>query len=358
MSGHDRPSRSRETRLALLLIGVAVLAAVLWPIGMRLLVNKRHAELATAERVEYERARARWLREASAASWWTYCQAQWGERFDLPDTPQAVAWQRALGVNGYYHEGADRRSLRLYRCSAEGVSKGPRVRHPLLQSLPLERSESTAVIDPLVWVSALAALPDASDDATTPVLAIELLRHPVEGRPLRRNWSLDGGERGPAPTPRVDTEGEAFALLLDELPLPVDAEQRPPLLELLPTRRWIEVPNDAIDVVAAAALPGSRIVELRIEPDRIHAQIGGQIPDFDDDTPAPFGALEFDEYGIAVRDWWYPYHDSGAGCEQGLYPDELKSRLAELGNPTAASMLWYSCSPAESDTVVGHWHVR
>lgn len=357
MSRHQLPSRPWLTRLAFLLIGFAFVATVLWPIGMHLLTDKRHAELARSERLEYERARLLWLREASAASWWSYCQTQWHERYELPASPQAVAWRRAQGVHGYYREGADQRSLRLYRCSADGVSRGPRVRHPLLHALPLEQPES-ATVDPMIWLSALAALPDSDGATATPVLAIELLRHPVEGHALRRTWSLGGVERGPSAGPRVQREGEDFALLLDDIPLPVEAAQRPPPLQFLPARRWTEAPTEAIDVVAAAALPGSRIVELKIEPDRIQAQIGGQIPAFDGNPPAPFGALEFDEYGIAARDWWYPYQESGFGCDQGLLPDDLKRSLSQLDSRTGATMLWYSCSPAYSDTVIGQWHAQ
>jgi hypothetical protein len=343
-------------RFAVWFVRLALVIAVIWPLNQHWQAQRQRAELAVAEQHEYEIARQRWLIDASAASWWTYCQAQWHERLALSHQPQAIAWQRGKGVHGYYYEGADRHSLRLYRCSADGVSKGPRVRHPLLQLLPLEQVEEASADEYSAWTSALAALPDAAVDSSGEV-AIELLRHPVDGRPLRRSWSLGGVEHDPAAVPQVSKDGEPFALLLDELPLPLAAELKPPQLAFLQRRRWTEVPDEAIDVVAAAALPGSRIVELTIEPDRIQAQIGGQIPAFDGDPPAPFGALEFDEYGIAERDWWYPYQESGFGCAEGVEAAELKRRLGQLTDRVGAFKLWYSCSPAYSDGHTGQWHV-
>jgi hypothetical protein len=343
-------------RFAVWFVRLALVVAVIWPLNQYWQAKRQRAELAAAEQREYDIARRRWLIDASAASWWTYCQAQWHERLALSHQPQGIAWQRSKGVHGYYYEGADRLSLRLYRCTAEGVSKGPRVRHPLVHALPLERDEALTPDDYTAWFGALADLPDDSA-ATDAVMAIELLRHPVDGRPLRRRWSHGGVEHDPAVVPQVSNDGEPFALLLDELPMQLAAELKPPQLAFLQRRRWTEVPDEAIDVVAAAALPGSRIVELTIEPDRIQAQIGGQIPAFDGDPPAPFGALEFDEYGVAERDWWYPYQESGFGCAEGLAPAELKRRLGQLTDRVGVSRLWYSCSPAYSDGHTGQWHV-
>jgi hypothetical protein len=353
---HRLVERPWLTRLAFALIAFAFVATVLWPISMHLLAD-RHAGARIADALrEREDARLRWLLSASAATWWAHCETAWHKRFELPEQPQAIAWRRGQGVHGYYFEGADRRSLRQYRCTPYGVAKGPRAHHPLRQALPAERAEEAPPVDYHGWMSALDALPDVSGSEGVTEVAIELLRHPIDGRALRRSWSIGGVERGPTAGPRVHSEDEVFALLLDELPLPVAAELRPPPLEYLQARRWTEVPLEAIEVVAAAAPPGSKIVELKIEPDRIHAQIGGQIPAFDGDPPAPFGALDFDEYGIATRDWWYPYRESGFGCDDGLAPEELRRSLIESGGTAGAHMLWYSCSPAYSDTVTGQWH--
>ncbi len=344
------------TRLAALLIGFALVATVLGPIGMRMLADRQRDAVAATEFHEQQRARMNSLREAGAASWLTYCQSQWSKQFDLTAQPQAVGWLRTQGVWGYYYEGADRRSLRLYSCSANGVAKGPRVSHPLVHALPLEREEEAPQEDYFGWMDALDALPDAAHSEGRGEVAIELLRHPVDGSVLRRTWSIGGAEHGPTAGPRVHSEGEPFALLLERVPLQVATELRPPPLESLQSRRWTEVPLEAIDIVAAHALPGSKIVEVKIEPDRIHAQIGGQIPAFDGHPPAPFGALDFDEYGIADRTWWYPYRESGFGCAEGLTPDELRRSLSEFSGRAGANMLWYSCSPAYSDTVTGQWH--
>ncbi len=354
---HRLVERPWLTRLAFALIGFAFVATVLWPIGMHLLADRQAGERIADELRKREGARLRALLNASAATWWAHCQSEWHKRFDLPEQPQAIAWRRGQGVHGYYFEGADRRSLRQYRCTPYGVAKGPRVHHPLLRALPVERAEEAPPADYLAWISALDALPNVSGSEPMTEVAIELLRHPIDDRALRRSWSIGGVERGPSGAgPRVYSEDEAFALLLDELPLPVVAELHPPRLEFLPTKRWTEVPMEAIDVVTAAALPGSRIVELKIESDRIKAQIGGQIPAFDGDPPAPFGAMEFDEHGIASREWWYPYRESGFGCDEGLSPAELKQSLKALTGVSGASMLWYSCSPAYSDTITGQWH--
>jgi len=62
---------------------------------------------------------------------------------------------------------------------------------------------------------------------------------------------------------------------------------------------------------------GAKVMKVRIEEAEIEVTIEGPIPAFDDNPPAPSGDMEYDEYGVADRSWWYPRPVFPGDCGRG-----------------------------------------
>ena len=129
---------------------------------------------------------------------------------------------------------------------------------------------------------------------------------------------------------------------------------------VLPRHRWANQADAAFALIEKALPPGAGISEITLSDDQIELRIESPTPAFDGKPPAPYGDQEFDEYGVADRDWWYPRTDPSFGCEKGLPLAEVRAEYAaaraRLGT-SSLSQAWYSCSPAYSDGHHGAWHL-
>lgn len=281
------------------------------------------------------------------------CRGAWGS--DLSYEPAALAWTRE-GVDAYFVQGSDTASLRQLRCGADGVTRGPRVAHPLAGSLPAEAPAAAADGPDLgEWLRAVeqaSARTLGADEA-----AFELLRHPLTGAVLSRTWR--GRPEGVEAT--LDpADAPPFPLLAVSGGFRPSAPAAAPALRPLRRFRFTAETDAAFDLVARA-LPGrARISELRLQPDGIELRIEWPTLAFDGDPPAPYGDREFDEYGIPDMGFWYPRTEASFGCATGAPLASVRASFAEaaarLGGQ-ALAWAWYSCSPAYSDGRTGVWHL-
>jgi len=283
------------------------------------------------------------------------CRAGWREVLGLYHEPVALAWTRR-GLDGYFLVGSAHDSLRQVRCDAQGVSRGPRVRHPLQDRLPAEAPAESEPTAAEAWQLALAQLSARPLDQAD--LALELLAHPLAGAALQRRWREgQGGARAtvqPADAP-------AFSLLVAAPQFRPAEDEMPPPLQALPRQHWLAQADAAFDVVAHALPAGARIAELTLSEDEIELSIASPTPAFEGKPKAPYGDKKFDEYGIADMDWWYPREIPGFGCPAGQPLALVRAAFAEArarfaGRPLASA--WFSCSTAYSDGRNGVWHLQ
>lgn len=277
------------------------------------------------------------------------CREGWRENLGLYQEPVALAWTRQ-GVDGYFFDGADGNSLRQVRCDAVGVSRGPRVAHPLHALLPAEAPIATDDADES-WRLALGA---TSRTFAEGELAFELLRHPLTGQVLSRQW-------------RAAPEGAVARLLPTDAPvfplLPAAPGFQPasPLPGLAPLRRrdWTVEADAAFDLLARELPRNALVSEITLTPDEIEVQITHPTAAFDGKPPAPFGEREFDEYGVADSSWWYPREIPGFGCAIGRPLDVVRADFVQRRAQRGPQLLraWYSCSPAYSNKHDGAWHM-
>jgi hypothetical protein len=265
--------------------------------------------------------------------------------------PVALAWTRR-GVTAFFLQGTDQNSLRVVRCDASGVSRGPRVSHPLHEQLPAEappKDEQEA--SGSAWLRAVSEASSRSLDASES--AFELVQHPVTGRVLSRRWRA-GAEGATATLEPADAP--AFALLIEAGQLqPVGA--RLPALQALKRRDWTVETERAFALLAKAMPKGARISELRFEPDEIEVRIQHPTPRGENEPKAPYGDQSFDEYGIADSDWWYPRDEASFGCAAGVPLETAHLQFLNAHRGERLAWAWFSCSTAYSNGHDGVWHL-
>lgn len=280
------------------------------------------------------------------------CRGEWAE---LGHEPAALAWTRR-GIDAYFVQGSDTASLRQLRCGADGVTRGPRVAHPLAALLPAE-APAAAPDGPdlgewLRSVEQASARSLGADEA-----AFELLRHPLTGAVLSRRWRARPESFEPTLDP---ADGPRFPFLAVSGGFQPPPAAAAPALSPLRRFRWTAETDAAFELVARS-LPGrARVSELRLEPDRINLRIEWPTKAFEGDPPAPYGDREFDEYGIPDMGFWYPRTEASFGCATGAPLASVRASFAEAAARLGGAPLswaWYSCSPAYSDGRTGVWHL-
>ena len=282
------------------------------------------------------------------------CRDAWSTELQMSQRPVALAWTWTT-LDGYLLDGIDSSSWRRLSCSANGVQRGPRVARPLLESMPAEATPGLDAAADDNWQLALHALSRAPLGPGE--LAVELLPEPRTGVVLSRRWrGVEGGAK-----PYLEpADAPPFPALIADPGFAYAPGTAPPPLRTLPRHRWARQADAAFALIEKALPPGAGIVEITLSDDQIELRIESPTPSFEGQPPAPYGDQEFDEYGIADRDWWYPRTDPSFGCEKGQPLAEVRSEFAtaraRLGT-SALSQAWYSCSPAYSDGHHGVWHL-
>jgi hypothetical protein len=310
----------------------------------------RLEQQAAAQKAE-ESARASLFARGQLGEMVDLCQKGWVNIGFSYQEPVALAWTRR-GVTAYFYQGGDGNSLRIVRCDASGVSRGPRVSHPLHEQLPAEappRDEQEA--SGSAWLHAVSEASSRSLDASE--AAFELLLHPVTGRVLSRSWRA-GAEGASATVEPADAP--AFALLVEAAQLqPVGA--RLPALQALKRRDWTVETEPAFAFLAKALPKGARISELRFEPDEIEVRIQHPTARGENEPNAPYGDKSFDEYGIADSDWWYPRDEASFGCAAGVPLETVHLQFLNAHRGERLAWAWFSCSTAFSNGHDGVWHL-
>lgn len=324
-------------------------------------VYREREQGASAWRAEQAEQRARVAARRAALSSGRFatvlelCRQGWRDELGLHHEPAALAWT-PHGLDGYFLEGSDRDSLRQVRCAAQGVSRGPRVRHPLQQKLPAEAPTDTEAAADEAWHLALAEWSARPFDPAD--LAVELLAHPLGGAALRRRWR--NGPDGALATVEP-ADAPPFPLLV-ALPRFHPAKSAAlPTLQALSRHHWLVETDAALAVVERSLPPGARVSEITLTDDRIELDIHSPTPAFEGKPVAPYGEKKFDEYGIAESDWWYPREIPGFGCPVGQPLAEVRTALAAARSRLAGGALaqaWYSCSSAYGDGRRGTWHLQ
>jgi hypothetical protein len=280
------------------------------------------------------------------------CRSGWAN-LSFSHEPVALAFTRQ-GVDAYFWQGSDESSLRLVRCDASGVSRGPRVSHPLHGQLPAEApsrtEQETSGGEWLHAVEQASSISFGAGDA-----ALELLRHPVTGRVLTRRWR--SGTSGATATVEP-ADAPTFASLLSPGQVPPAPGSAVPASEALKRWRWTVDTEAAFAFLEKAMPKGARISELRLEDDEIELRIEHPTPGADGDPLAPYGDKSFDEYAVAESDWWYPRTEPGFGCAKGLPLQNVHAQfIAAKATVGRLAWAWFSCSTAYSDGRNGVWHL-
>ena len=333
---------------------VVVVAAVV--AGAAFFVH-RESVRETAQRQQEQEgvrsSRAKVFAGGGLAEMLALCREGWQAQAGLHSEPAAIAWTRR-GVDAYFFDGPDSGSVRQVRCDAEGVSRGPRVDHPLATQLPAEAAAERDDRAQGEWPAAIARF--AARHLQEDDLALELVLHPATGLPLSRRWR-SGPERATAELEPADAPPFAF------LPASPGFEPFPgsvPRLRPLPRKRWLADAASAFELLSRELPQGARVSELSLEDDRVDVQIEWATPAFEGKPPAPYGDKAFDEYGVAGLGWWYPREIAGFGCVTGRPLDAVRTAFFEAQarfGSRPLSRAWYSCSTAYSNGLEGVWHL-
>ena len=283
------------------------------------------------------------------------CREGWTGELNFNYEPVALAWTRQ-GVDAYFVQGVDPGSLRQVRCNARGVSRGPRVAHPLDELLPAEApAEAEAKVEG-EWPRAYAAA--ASRSLGESDLALELVQHPVTGLVLARQWrSGEGGARATLDPP----DAPPFAFLPTSPGFVPVSGSAPRALRALRRHRWLTEEEAAFALLERELPKGAKVAELTLVDDTVDVTVDWPTPAFDGDPPAPYGDKTFDEYGVADMGWWYPRTSPGFGCAQGEPLARVRAAFREArarAGEQGLSRAWYSCSPAYSDGHRPVWHLQ
>jgi hypothetical protein len=344
MAAAKKGPRILSALLQVAVVGGFIYFAMRWE-------GERARQQQEADRTE-QAARAAVFARGELGEMLALCREGWTGRFSFHHEPVALAFTRQ-GIDAYFLQGTDETSLRLVRCDAEGVSRGPRVEHPLLEKLP---AEAKAEPDDRIGSEWTAALARTAERRLGPGdVAFELMRHPFTGAAVSRHWQA--GPEGATAT--LDPpEAAPFAFLAGASAFPVVGKP-PAALRSLPRKRWIAQPGEAFALLSRELPKGARVSELRLGEDRIEVYIEWQTPAFDGKPPAPYGDKSFDEYGVADLDWWYPREIPGFGCAAGAPLAEVIQAFgvaqAQRSRPTTEA--WFSCSTAYSNGRSGTWHL-
>jgi hypothetical protein len=335
--------------------GVALAALVVG--GVVFFIHRESVREATQHQQEQEglrTSRANVLEAGDLGEMLSLCREGWEAQLNLHHDPVAIAWTRR-GVDAYFFDGTDSGSLRQVRCDVGGVSRGPRVRHPLAAQLPAEAASEREDRAQGEWPAAIArfsALHFEPED-----LAFELVLHPATGQPLSRRWR-SGPERVSAVLEPADAPPFAF--------LPVSPGFSPfpaslaPALVPLPRFRWLNDAAPAFALLSEELPKGALVSELTLEDDKIDVQVDWPTPAFEGKPPAPYGDMSFDEYRVAGSSWWYPREIAGFGCPKGSALEVVRRAFFEARarfGSQPLSRAWYSCSPAYSNGRDGVWHL-
>ena len=303
---------------------------MLWGQGL----NDRNNAKYYAEESERKRLAIAAFARLGPAQALAQCRGQWNQELSWSEfyQPQGFAWS-LQGVDAYFLQGTDSSSLRHFRCEADGtVSRGKRYLRPGMVNLPAERL--------------------AGDTDTTESLESELLHRPIR-------MDLVALEMYLQPDQVIATRSWFGAEQLQSEITPMDAifptlMQKPaptitvssalePLQSPAP-HNWLREPAAAFALLQTRLPAGAKILKLRLEADEIEITIEGPIPAFDNDPPAPSGDMEYDEYGVPDRSWWYPREIFAQDCHAG---ESLEKVMLDFNRNWQADIayLWliYDC---------------
>ncbi len=344
---HGRRSRLELSWPSVVAVGVALLVFggfFLWDHLRRARLVREHEAARTAEMA----ARAMVFARGEFEPVFELCREGWLTELAVHVMPAALGWSRT-SLDGYVSEGLDARSWRWLRCTAQGVER------PWLDALPPEASAEVDDAAAETWRLALERLSHVTLRGGE--LAVELLQDPATGEVVWRRWR--GVEAGLEPLVEPP-HSRAFPSLIATPGFAPTSGKAPPPLPRLEPKRWPEHPMAAFAVVERALPADARIAEFALRESAIEVTAEGPTPNFDGDPPAPFGRLDFDEYGFPKSTLWYPYMEPGFGCSQGSSLAEVQAAFetawATLGK-APLSFAWFSCSTTFSDGRHGVWHL-
>jgi hypothetical protein len=336
---------------------LGVVGAAMVVAGVAFFIQRESAREAAQYQEQHEglrSSRANVFAAGHLALMLSLCREGWEAQAQLHHDPVAIAWTRR-GVDAYFFDGTDSSSLRQVRCDAEGVSRGPRVDHPLAAQLPAESAAERDDRAQGEWPAALAHF--SSQHFESDDLAFELVRHPATGLPISRRWR-SGPERASAVLQPADAPSFAFLpSVRDFTPFPDSAA---PSLRVLPRKRWLGDAASAFALLSKELPKGARVSELTLDDDKIDVQIEWPTPAFDGKPLAPYGDKAFDEYGVADTGWWYPREIPGFGCSTGRPLESVRTAFVEARagfGSQPLSRAWFSCSTAYSNGRDGVWNL-
>lgn len=339
--------KSQLLNLVPVLIALGLFASMIWH-----LERKEQAEWQARQAIEdAETAEtAKFFDRARLAALLDHCQERWRYHLNFYQRPNALAFAHHR-VDGYFLTGTDSTTWRRASCTPAEVAPGPRFKRALLEGLPAEEAPGTDELHDDQWSQAISRL--AGLRLENGLTGLELLQDPRDGRVFFRSWQ--GVEKAiPAIEP---PDAPPFPILLFDPSF--STETSLPTLATQPRFNYLENPRAAFRIIEKALPPGAKISELTLEENKIDLRIEATTPAFEGRPPAPYGDMDFDEYGIAGSSWWYPREDPTFGCFVGTPLPEVEAEILEKTANNSATLVraWFSCSPAYSDQKKGVWNL-
>ena len=340
-SGESAIKKKSTLRKHLLNAGVIVLVAAVI-ISLMLWSEKYNARIAeqyyAEERARQSAATAAYSRLGPGQAL-VQCRQQWQQQLSWSEfyRPQAFAWSRQ-GVDAYYLQGTDASSLRHFRCNPDGsVLRGKRYVRPGMDNLPAERTTEDADNSGLELEHALSAVPISND-----LVALELYLAPDQTIAVRR-WQ--GAEQLQAV---LSPETADFPVLMQK-PAPEVAGNALMALDAIAAHNWLREPLLAFAVLKRELPADAKVLKFRFNKEQISITIQGPIPAFDGDPPAASGDMEYDEYGVPDRTWWYPRPIFPNECSVGQPLDVVLAGFSAQWQPNT-EYLWliYDCKDGYS----------
>ena len=264
-----------------------------------------------------------------------HCRANW-TAWHYDQAPLALAWH-PHGVDWYVLEGEDTGSMRHFACTGSGVERGQRYR------LPAQGGEQVAPAHNLFDLA--AATPDSG------LLAYEAIVQAGTGAPIQRIWQLAGtAQMQPAGAP-------AFPALFARPPPGLEAASQT-LLVPLAKKNWVQQHKDLFALLATQMQPATRVAALDFNESAAYLTILGPIPRGEGDPAAPFGAAQFDEYGVRRSTDWTAAETSSGFCRQGYSLQQVEAQFRqhrEANNPQLLSATFRCAGEGTGEPV---WKLR
>jgi hypothetical protein len=258
------------------------------------------------------------------------------------EAPLAFAWQPQF-LDWYVLEGADNAAMRHYTCDGVNVTKGKRYARVMLKRVALDGTRPRAGMEQNLF-DHYASFSDID------VRALEVAEDPQTRKVVERRWLASGNAQ------LSDALANELPVLLDQVPAGLAVVPYPQRTPQVPTD-WSEQTDAVFVLLGKHVQPGQRIGQLYVAQKEVQVTVVGPVA-IAEQSPAPFGVLNFDAFGVADQQAWAPTLPDSNTCRQGRTLSELKALWAQAPRPQNMLYAWFDCDPTQPHGNLGEWYLR